>query len=470
MSLAHPPSTGKKTRKNAFVRFLTSKVTLAILITLVLISGSSYTALAMYTQDNGLFMPGITVTGINVGNMTQASAQAEIDSKMQSINSHVVKFDLDGKPLESSLGDFGLTLTANEALTQAYAIGRTGNLIEKAQQKRAALKGIVFDLSSTWDEEKLSQALTKMFEPYQVSAQDASFTITSANTMDISNEIVGKSIDGTALTALGAQVQKLDIYQPENELKVSSQIIPPKLTAATLGQEEITGLLAGYTTQFHPSQTERTENVRLAANALDGSVIAPGETFSFNKTLGERTAAKGYLDAYIIVDGKFVKGLAGGICQDSSTLYNTVLLAGLPITQRTNHGLAISYVPLGQDATVAWPNLDLKFLNDSGAYILVRAIMGKNSLTINFYGQPQPGRNIVISNSSTPVPPPEQKVTNNSLPSGQQQVKQAGVQGYKVTSTRTISQNGKVLKTEALGSSYYVPTPRIIEVGPTEIG
>ncbi|HZK85233.1 MAG TPA: VanW family protein [Desulfosporosinus sp.] len=465
MALAEQPPTGKKTQKNVFVRFLTSKVTLSFIISLVLILGSSFTALAMYTRDNGLFMPGVTVTGINVGNMTQASAQAKIDSKIQSIRSHVVKFNLDGKTLKSSLGDFGLTLTANEAMTQAYAIGRKGNLIKKAEQKRAALQGIYFDLSSTWDEKKLSEALTQMLEPYQVPAHDASFTITPANTMEISKEIVGKRVD---VAALAAQVQKLDISQPENEFKVSSQNTPPKLTAATLEKEKITGLLAGYTTNFNSSQTQRTENVRLAANALDGAVIAPGETFSFNKTLGERTMEKGYVDAYIIVDGKFVKGLAGGICQDSSTLYNTVLLAGLHITQRTNHDLAISYVPLGQDATVAWPSLDLKFLNDSGAYILVRAIMGKNSLTINFYGQPQPGRKVVITNSSTPVPPPEQKVTNNSLPSGQQQVKQAGVQGYKVTSTRTILLNGKTVKTEALDSSYYVPTPRIIAVGPAK--
>lgn len=465
LALEEQPPNGKKTGKNAFVRFLTNKVTLVVIISLVLILGSGVAALAVYTRDKGLFMPGVTVNGINVGNMTQASAQAEIDRKIQSIRSHVVKFDFDGKTPKSSLGDLGLTLSANEALTQAYAIGHQGNLIEKAEQRRAALQGVNFELSSAWDGKKLSEALAKMFEPYQVPAHDASFTITPANTMEISKEIAGKGMD---VAALVAQVQKLDIFQPQNELKVPFQEAPPKLTAATLEKEKITGLLAGYTTNFNPSQTARTENVRLAANALNGVVIAPGETFSFNKRVGERTVEKAYQDAYIIVNGQFVEGLGGGICQDSSTLYNTALLAGLPITQRTNHDIAIAYVPLGQDATVAWPNLDLKFENDSGAYILVRTIMGKDSLTINFYGQPQPDRQVVIANSSTPVPPPEQKVTDNSLSSGQQRVKQEGVQGYKVTSTRTILLNGTVVKTEALGSSYYAPTPKIIEVGPAK--
>jgi len=465
MGLAEEPPTGNKTHISTFVRFLTNKMTLTLIISLVFILGSGVTALVVYTRDNGLYMPGVIVTGINVGNMTQASAQAQIDSKIQSVKSHVVKFDLDGKTLESSLSDLGLTFSANQALTQAYAIGRVGNIIEKAEQKRVALRGVHFELSSAWDDKKLSDTLTKMFEPYQVQAHDASFTITPANTMEISKEIAGKGID---VAALAAQVQKLDISQPESELKVSSQEEPPNLTATTLEKEKITGLLAGYTTNFNPFQTERTENVRLAANALDGAVIAPDETFSFNKRLGERTEGKGYQDAYIIVNDQFEEGLGGGICQDSSTLYNTALLADLPITQRTNHDLAISYVPLGQDATVDWPDLDLKFRNDSGAYILIRTIMGNDSLTVNFYGQPQPDRQVLIANSSTPVPPPEQKITDTSLSIGQQLVKQEGVQGYKVTSTRSILLNGKVVKTEALGSSYYVPTPKIIVYGPTK--
>lgn len=457
--------TRKKSKRNAFVRFLRHKVTLAVIISLVLFLGSGVTALALYTRDNGLFMPGVTVAGIDVGNMNQASAQAEIDRKIQSISSHVVKFDLDGMTLESTLGDLGLTLMANKALAEAYAIGREGNLIEKVEQRRAALQGNHFELSSAWDGKKLSEVLTKMFGPYQVAAHDASFTITPANTMDISKETSGKGVD---VTALAAQVQKIDISQPENELKVSFKEEPPKLTAAVLAKEKITGLMAGYTTYFDPSQTDRTDNVRLAANALNGAVIAPGETFSFNKRVGERTAGKGYQDAYIIVNGQFVEGRGGGICQASSTLYNTVLQADLPITQRTNHDLAITYVPLGQDATVAWPNLDLQFRNDSGGYILIRTKMGKDSLTIDFYGQPQPGRQVIIKDSSTPVPPPEQKVTDNSLARGQERVKQAGVQGYTVTSTRTVLLNGKVVKTEALDSSYYAPTPRIIEAGPTK--
>jgi vancomycin resistance protein YoaR len=453
----------KRIRKNAIVRFLTHKVALAVMIFLLIVLVSGITALAVYTRDNGKIVPGVSVGGVNVGNMTKASAQAELKQKIQSIQSHKVTFDLEGKTIVSTLNDLGLSLTDNTALNQAYAVGHEGNLFERVEQKRAALKGINYDLKIVWDKKKLAEALEKMFKPYEVPAHDASFTITPSNAMVISKESDGKGID---VAALASQVQKLDITKQENTLTVAFQEEKPKLTAAILEKEKITGLLASYTTNFDPNQTDRTENVRLAADALNGAVIAPGEMFSFNKRVGERTAGKGYQDAYIIVNGQFVEGLGGGICQVSSTLYNTALLADLPIDERINHDLVISYVPLGQDATVAWPNLDLKFSNNSGGYILIRTILGEDSLTINFYGQPQPGRQVIIKDSSTPIPPPEQKVTDKSLPSGQQRVKQEGVQGYHVTTTRTIVQNGKVVKTDVLGTSTYEPTPEIIEVGP----
>ncbi|KLU60955.1 vancomycin B-type resistance protein VanW [Peptococcaceae bacterium CEB3] len=453
----------RRHRKSPLVRFLTHKVTVSIIIVLILVLGSGVTALAVYTRDTGVFMPGLSVAGINVGNMTQAAGQARVNQKIAGIRSRAVKFEVEGKTLKSTLGDLGLTLTVDKALTEAYQVGRQGNLIEKAEQKKAASQGMSFNMNTAWDKKKLSEALTKMFAPFDVAPHDASFTITPQNTMKITPDSAGKAVD---ITALAKQVQKLDTSLPSNTLKVSFTKEPPKLTAATLAKEKITGLLGSYTSYFDSSQVGRTKNVGLAAAAINGTVVAPGAVFSFNKTVGECTAAKGYVNAYIIVNGQFVEGRGGGVCQVSSTLYNAVLYSDLHVTQRTNHDLVISYMPLGQDATVAWPGPDVQFENDSGGYVLIRTKMGTNSLTINFYGQAQPGRKVLIQDYPTPVPPPVQTVKDPSLPAGQKQVKQQGVQGYKVTTTRTVVQNGKTVSTENLPSSYYAPTPTIIAVGP----
>ncbi|MDP4161325.1 MAG: cell wall-binding repeat-containing protein [Bacillota bacterium] len=145
--------------------------------------------------------------------------------------------------------------------------------------------------------------------------------------------------------------------------------------------------ISQYSTYFDPNQVNRTVNLSLAAKALDGKLLAPGERFSFNKTVGERTAEAGYKEAMIIEGDVFTPGLGGGICQVSSTLYNAVRLANLEILERHQHTLPISYVPPGQDATVAYPVLDFKFRNSLGVYILMRSSVEGNTLTFKLFGK-----------------------------------------------------------------------------------
>ena len=122
----------------------------------------------------------------------------------------------------------------------------------------------------------------------------------------------------------------------------------------------ITGVVSSYTTTYGGTPG-RLNNVQLVAELIDGTLIAPGGTFSFNGTTGERTAAKGFQEAPVIINGELQNGLGGGICQVSTTVFNAAFEAGLPITARTNHALYISHYPLGRDATVNYPDLDLKF-------------------------------------------------------------------------------------------------------------
>ncbi|AET67087.1 putative vancomycin resistance protein [Desulfosporosinus orientis DSM 765] len=139
--------------------------------------------------------------------------------------------------------------------------------------------------------------------------------------------------------------------------------------------------IAQYTTKFDPTLINRTENIRLAARVLDGKLLSPGERFSFNESVGQRTANAGYKEAMIIEGDVFTPGLGGGVCQVSSTLYNAVLLANLDIIERHPHSLPISYVPPGRDATVAYPSLDFKFKNNTTSRLLIHSIVSENTLT-----------------------------------------------------------------------------------------
>ena len=153
----------------------------------------------------------------------------------------------------------------------------------------------------------------------------------------------------------------------------------------------ITGLVGSYET-IYGGIANRIHNVQLVARLIDGKLIAPGATFSFNDATGERTADKGFLEAPVIINGELETGLGGGVCQVSTTVFNAAYEAGLPITSRTNHALYISHYPLGRDATVDYPDIDLKFVNDTGKWLLLRTFVGSSSLVVNLYGAPQDRR------------------------------------------------------------------------------
>jgi vancomycin resistance protein YoaR len=163
-------------------------------------------------------------------------------------------------------------------------------------------------------------------------------------------------------------------------------IIPiyPKVDSELL--EVIRSMRIGsYVTSFNPQNKNRSNNIQLAAKAINNSVVFPGETFSFNQTVGKRTAGRGYLRAPVIVRGEFSEDIGGGICQVSSTLYNAVDNAGLTIVQRFSHTRSVPYIPPGRDATVSWYGPDFEFKNEYNQPVLIRARTLGHLLIIKLY-------------------------------------------------------------------------------------
>ena len=143
--------------------------------------------------------------------------------------------------------------------------------------------------------------------------------------------------------------------------------------------------LASYTTYYNEGLYNRSTNLKLATKAINGKIVQPGQTFSFNSTVGPRTSARGYKSAIVFVGGRQVYGLGGGICQVSSTLYNVVLNSKMKVVERRPHGLPVTYVPKGKDATVSWGSIDFKFKNNRSYPIKIAASASKGTLTISFY-------------------------------------------------------------------------------------
>ena len=438
----------------------------ALLITmlaLIIILTTSGIALGFYTWDWGTIAAGVEISGVSVSELPLPEATQKLQSMVQGILNQEIVFVIGDKQIKRDLNKLGLKLDFSEALDQAYKIGREGSIPTKALNKRNATKGLSLELKSSWDEKVLTEALKADLSGFNVLAKDASFTITANNAMEIKPEAVGSVID---IPALIAQIKAMDVKHP-TQVKVTLRQDDPKITAAQLESQKVTGLVAAYSTRFDRSLLGRTENVRVAAKALDGTIINPDAIFSFNEVVGERTSAAGYKDALIILEGEFVPGLGGGICQVSSTLYNVLLLGDLPILERSNHTLPIAYVPLGRDATVAYPTLDLKFKNDTGAYLLIRTKISGDVLTFEMYGRARPDKEVTISTSTDSVlTAKEQRIVDKSLAGGTTHVKQTSAPGFLVSTSRTVKIGGKVVKQENLGKSRYEARPSIVLVGP----
>jgi len=170
---------------------------------------------------------------------------------------------------------------------------------------------------------------------------------------------------------------------------------PAKITPAEL--KGINGRLGHFEKAFNPTNPKRAHNIRVAINALNGKIIKPGETFSMNETLGERTHERGYLTANVIEKGKLASGIGGGVSQVSGVLFNAVLLSGLTIVEYKAHSHPVLYLPVGRDATLAWNHIDLKFKNNTKAPVYLAYSAAGNKAAATLYGAKVPGRKIGLA-------------------------------------------------------------------------
>jgi vancomycin resistance protein YoaR len=198
---------------------------------------------------------------------------------------------------------------------------------------------------------------------------------------NIIRELVGCRLDRLKFTE---QVYTYYFNNTSSELEAPLQAIYPQVDSELLGTIR-SEKIGEYVTSFSTNKKNRNNNIYRAAEAINNFILYPGETFSFNKVVGERTAGKGYLPAPVIVKGKFAEDTGGGICQVSSTLYNAVDNAGLEVIKRYPHSSPISYVPPGRDATVSWNGPDFVFKNKYNQPILIQANTLGNQLIIEIY-------------------------------------------------------------------------------------
>ena len=257
------------------------------------------------------------------------------------------------------------------------------------------------------------------------------------------------------------------LEEDKEEYKIPLKITVPKIKVENLGEKAFPDLLATYTTRYDPTNKNRSNNLTIAAGKINGTILMPGEIFSYNKVVGARTIAAGYKEAGAYAGGKVVKDVGGGICQISSTIYNTALLANLEIVDRSNHQFLTSYVPVSRDATVSLGGLDFKFKN-TRTYPIKIVASAKNGLAkVSFYGIKEETEYEVVIQSKTLsyIPYTVKYIEDSSLARGKEVVSQSGYNGCKSEAYRVLKLNGKVVSKTLLSRDTYDPMQRIIRRG-----
>jgi vancomycin resistance protein YoaR len=213
------------------------------------------------------------------------------------------------------------------------------------------------------------------------------------------------------------------------------------------------------------SSSNRIWNVRLMADYIDGTIVKPGATFSFNDIVGPRTVKRGFREGQMIFGSLLLPAIGGGVCQTATTLFNNAFELGLPIVERHNHSFYISHYPLGRDATVSWGGPDFVFRNDLRNALLIKTSYTDSTLTFSFYGTSE-GRRVTARTGpqvNWRAPAPSYAYDPYGVPGSVRTVSGSNQSGFDVTVNRTVyDRNRKVLRRDAFASKY-------IAVGPTTI-
>ncbi|WP_051250045.1 VanW family protein [Carboxydothermus ferrireducens] len=438
---------------------LIATIALVVMLLAGMVGFSYYTYIKPY---QGKIAYGVTVQGEPVGGMTFKEFKRYLEGLNNELQNQPVVLTLGNKTWTYKKGDLGISLNTAEMYRKAYELGRKGSLLKQIMERRQLNKAAVdIKYLVRLEERKLLAKLDQINKEIYVEPKNAEFRLLPNETFAIIPHKTGIALDSEQA------VKDVQANLLENPLKVSfklKEVLPDK-TTEDIKKMRLTGLLASFTTSFDVRKVNRSYNIGVAAGKLNGILIAPGEVFSFNKTVGPRSAKEGYKNAPVILRDQLVEALGGGVCQVSTTLYNAVLLANLPIVERHNHSLPVAYVPPGRDATVTDGGKDFKFKNNLPCYLYIKSYVNGNRITFKIFGDASLKKHVVIKSWVTKTLPYKTIIIKDpSLPEGKKVVKQEGAPGKYAKAQRIVYQNGRVVKVENLRDSYYKPMNEIILV------
>ena len=497
----------KNNEKKANLSTTTIFILSAILICIVLFCS----IFALSNIGNKKILKNISIMGVDVSKLTIEQANEKLNNELGEratteilLNHNDEEYILPPQSIEVSF-DF------ENAVNEAYSIGRDGNFIQNNFSILGQmLKRKNISVKLSYNEDTLQGIIMQLNEQFKDGIKEFSYDIEETNLVIIAgkngvkvNEDAFKeklaekllteseyNSDKIEIPVEQGECKKIDIEQIHNEIykeavdatytvnpynitasqtgldfnisideakaiigeeketyTIPLKILYPSITTDAIGAEAFPDKLATYTSSYATSNANRSNNVALAASKINGTVLMPGETFSYNGTVGKRTIQAGFKEAGAYFNGQVVSEVGGGICQVSSTLYNSVLRANLEIVDRTNHMFPVGYVPIGTDATVSWGAPDFQFKNNRDYAIRIVATTRNKQVTVQIFGLRQEDDYDVEIQSYTTgtVPFKTTYTTDASLGKGNTRVIQAGSNGSTSVTYKILKKDGQLI-------------------------
>lgn len=518
---------GKHARSKKFFLFFLVPV-LVLLILILLLS----TIFALMNINNTKILNGVYIHGIDVSNLSEEEARNKIATAVNSHISKEITAKYNNFETKFSPEQFAVNFDINGAVSEAYSLGRSNNIFKNNYTiLNVLLKNINISPSVTYDEDLLAAIITEINSqlPNKVINSDYyvdgdNLIITSGkdgiivdetafknkmlyflNNINIKDSIIEIPVVNTKATKIDLDAIYKAIYKdpvdayyttnpyvvhpstngldfnismeearklissPQEEYTIPLKTTYPKVTTKQIGSEAFPDLLSQFTTSFTSSGANRATNVRLAAKKINGTVLMPGETFSYNQVVGKRTKAAGFREGTAYFNGQVVQEVGGGICQVSSTLYDAVLYANLEIVERYNHGFNPGYVKAGLDATVSWGGPDFKFKNNRNYPIRIVCDSSGKKLRIYIYGLKTPEDCTVVLDARylSTIPYKTIYQTDSSLATGESKVIQSGSNGCKTATYKYVyNASGTLISSDCISRDTYNPHNKVVAVGP----
>jgi len=425
-------------------------------------SGVALTLVADQFARGPLIARNVFIEDVPAGGMKVEEAVQALESQWVPKLPSQITLSYPGGSLPVPTSKLGITLQLDKAAADAYRIGREGSLLDRVgSQLRLRQRPARVRVECAIEEAALDGALAGIARKVDHKPRDAQVEVNDKDEVSVTPEVMGVALDLarskaallTALTTPNAGTVPLVVNQEK-----------PAIVKADLADLET--VLSSYTTHFNSGQEDRTHNLTLAAQAMNHTLVKPGDVFSLNGIVGERSPSRGYRKAPIFGEGgTLIDDYGGGVCQVASTTYNAALLADMAIVERGPHIRTVTYVPLGRDAMVSYGNLDLKWRNSLDHPVLVVTRVEGESLTITLIGKRTDKREVRIERSGVAgIGHGRKEIKDPNLEEGKKQLDKPGWDGGQASVQRLVKVDGK-WKCDLSYSDSYPSQSDVVKVG-----